>query len=198
MGELTEVAALLVDDIDYVDNALYEDVWNFFQENVDWTGQAQVSEAAGEGTRLLHREARLLDARHYEEWLGLFVPHCVYWVPRNDEVGDPRIEPAIHFDDHRRLADRIALIRTGHLHAQTPPSRTCRVVSNVECRASDGQTMDIHSCLTIHEERRGRSQLYVGRQFHRVTRRGGSWQIKYRVLVLLDRDAAQGNITFIL
>jgi 3-phenylpropionate/cinnamic acid dioxygenase small subunit len=140
----------LADDIDYVDDFLYEDVWRFFLDNVDWIGRAQSAEAAGEGAGLLHREARLLDARHYEEWLDLFVPRCVYWVPRNDVVGDPRVEPAIHFDDHRRLTDRIALIRTGHLHAQTPPSRTCRIISNVECRTSDDESMDVHSCVTIH------------------------------------------------
>jgi hypothetical protein len=31
-----------------------------------------------------------------------------------------------------------------------------------------------------------------------LTRHGDGWRIKYRVLVLLDRDVAQGNITFIL
>jgi benzoate/toluate 1,2-dioxygenase beta subunit len=198
MGEITDGAALLGDDIDYVNDLLYQDIWSFFQDNIDWNGHAQVPGAADEGLRLLYREARLLDSRHYEEWLALFVPQCVYWVPLNDVVGDPRIEPAIHFDDHRRLLDRVALIRTGHLHAQTPPSRTSRVVSNVEFRTSNDETTDIHSCVTIHEVRRGRSQLYVGRQYHRLVHRDDGWQIKYRVLVLLDRDVAQGNITFIL
>lgn len=140
----------------------------------------------------------MLDAREYEGWLQLFSPRCIYWVPHRDVVGDPRVEPSLHFDDRRRMTDRVALLRTGYVHAQTPPSRTCRVVSNVECRAMEDGLVDAHSCLTLHEQRRGRKQLYVGRQYHRLERLQDGWRIKYRVLLLLDRDVSQGNTTFIL
>jgi len=186
-----------LDDIGYVDDCLYDDVLAFFESNVNWSGQAdqQVSVAAA---AVVLREARLLDARDYETWLSLFTAQCIYWVPRNGEVGDPRLEPAVHFDDHRRLADRVALIRTGYLHAQTPPSRTCRVLSNIECHAASGHFVDVHSCLVIHEQRSGRKQLYVGRQVHRLQWADDSWQIKFRLLQLIDRDVSQGNTTFIL
>jgi 3-phenylpropionate/cinnamic acid dioxygenase small subunit len=144
------------------------------------------------------REARLLDAREYEAWLELFSRRCIYWAPHRDVVGDPRVEPSLHFDDRRRMADRVALLRTGYVHAQAPPSRTCRIISNVECRAVDDDLVDVHSCLAVHEQRRGRNQLYVGRQFHRLERSEDVWRIKYRVLLLIDRDVSQGNTTFIL
>ena len=48
----------------------------------------------------------------------------------------------------------------GYLHAQTPPSCTCRVVSNVECRRSDENLIDLHSCLLVHEQRHGHHQTY--------------------------------------
>jgi 3-phenylpropionate/cinnamic acid dioxygenase small subunit len=186
----------MIDDIGYVDDALYEDVVGFFRANAEWSGPA-VAEGA-DAAAVVTRESRVLDGRDYEGWLALFAARCIYWVPLSDGIGDPRFEPSVHFDDHRRLADRVALIRTGYLHAQTPPSRTCRVVSNVECRSADRHLVDVHSCLTIHEQRRNRKQLYVGRQFHRLECSDGSWRIKYRVLLLVDRDVSQGNTTFIL
>jgi len=38
----------------------------------------------------------------------------------------------------------------------------------------------------------------AGRQIHRLARVGGGWKIRYRVLLLIDRDVSQGNITFVL
>ncbi len=180
-----------------LDDTRYDDVLAFFGVNVNWSGAAVATGDPGIAD-VVRREARALDARDYEGWLALFSPGCVYWVPRNDEVGDPRLEPSVHFDDYRRLADRVALIRTGHLHAQTPPSRTSRVLSEVECRQATADLADVHSSLIVHEQRRGRSQVYAGRQFHRLERTGQGWQIRYRVLLLVDRDVSQGNTTFIL
>ncbi|CAN0446908.1 unnamed protein product, partial [Phaeothamnion confervicola] len=40
--------------------------------------------------QLLEREARLLDSHAYEDWLGLFTPECIYWIPGTPERGDPR------------------------------------------------------------------------------------------------------------
>jgi 3-phenylpropionate/cinnamic acid dioxygenase small subunit len=191
-------SASLSEEVPYVDDGLYDDVLAFLRLNVGWAGVAVDHPA--EALALVIREARVLDARDYETWLALFGPRCVYWVPHHEVVGDPRVEPSLHFDDRRRMGDRVALLRTGYVHAQTPPSRTCRVVSNLECRDvdGDGDLVDVHSCLTVHEQRRERKQLYVGRQFHRLERLENEWRIRYRVLLLLDRDVSQGNTTFIL
>jgi 3-phenylpropionate/cinnamic acid dioxygenase small subunit len=185
-----------LDDGPYVDDALYEDVIEFLQANLAWAGPA--IDGPADAPALIIQEARVLDAREYEAWLALFAARCIYWVPRNEVVGDPRVEPSLHFDDRRRMGDRVALLRTGYLHAQTPPSRTCRVVSNLEFRRVDDHMADVHSCLTVHEHRRDRKQLYVGRQFHRLERFEDGWKVKYRVLLLIDRDLSQGNTTFIL
>ncbi len=191
------VPAVEADDTQYVDDALYDDVLEFFRRNHmrdDWAEETPTAVA----DRVLSREARLLDGGRYEDWLAMFVPHCVYWVPSRVLVGDPRLEPSIHFDDHRRLADRIALIRTGFQHAQTPASRTTRSVSNVEAWQMGSDGIDVQSCVQIQEYRRDRHQSFVGRQLHRLESVGSDWRIQYRIVMLLDRDADQGNLTFIL
>ena len=81
---------------------------------------------------LLEREARLLDQLGFEDWLALFAPECIYWVPGTPDGGDPRREIAISFDDRRRLEDRIYRLRTGYAWSQAPKSRTVRMVTNVE------------------------------------------------------------------
>lgn len=186
---------LVEDDVRYVNDELYEDVYQFLGENLEWTGEGGHEP---EAEAAVVREARLLDQRRYEEWLGLYLPQCVYWVPSRVKVGDPREEPAIHFDDHRRMADRVALIRTGFLHAQTPPSITCRLVSSLESRTRAENTYDVSSALLIDAYRNERHVQYLGRQFHRIMRVDSRTAIRYRVLLLNDREGSQGNITFIL
>ena len=91
----------------YVSDALYRDLVANFSE---WQDDARaVTDVAvrDEFRRLLEREARLLDQLRYDEWLAMYAPECVYWVPSTPSGGDPRREIAIMFDDRRRLEDRI-------------------------------------------------------------------------------------------
>lgn len=183
------------EDVRYVNDELYEDVFRFYRESSEWTGPATHEP---EAEAVVVREARLLDQRNYESWLDLYVPRCVYWVPGREIVGDPREEPALHFDDHRRLVDRVALIRTGFLHAQTPPSVTCRLVGSLETRRHSASVSDVFSTLLIDAYRRETHVQFTGRQVHRIVKAQDSWAIQYRVLLLNDRAGSQGNITFIL
>jgi benzoate/toluate 1,2-dioxygenase beta subunit len=143
-------------------------------------------------------EARLLDDRRYRDWLNLLTEDFVYWVPASLDALDPRAESSINFDDRRRVIDRIVLIETGSLHAQIPPSRMTRNLSNTEVWTGEAGSLHVHSNIVVWEYRRGRMSTYVGKQEHKLVPGGGSWQIRKKVTTLLDCDAPQGNITFII
>lgn len=185
----------------YVDEGLYDELVEFSNAARSRTGVSDPSRAV-EAELYLFREARLLDDRRYEDWLELFAPECIYWVPASATPGDPRRETSIHLDDYRRLADRVALIRTGYLHAQTPPSRTRRMVSNVETWQQDHGALLVRSNIVIWEYRKEVMRHYVGWQEHVLTAGDGEDQgrrhIKYKCINLIDCDASHGNITFIL
>src|SRR6202165_872894 len=85
---------------------------------------------------LVEREARLLDQLRFDEWLAMYAPECIYWVPTTPAGGDPRREVAISFDDRRRMEDRIFRLRTGYAWSQAPRSRTVRMISHVEVFAT--------------------------------------------------------------
>src|SRR3954452_22559162 len=103
---------------------------------------------------LLEREARLVDRLEFDEWLAMYVPECLYWVPATPEAGDPRREVAISFDDRRRLEDRIFRLRTGYAWSQAPKSRTVRMISNVEVFATTTDDVRmVRSNLLISEFR---------------------------------------------
>jgi len=146
---------------------------------------------------LLFEEARLLDERLYHQWLATFVPQCMYWVPRSFEPADPRTETAIYLDDRRRLGDRVAMIRSGYLHAQTPPSRTRRMLCNIEQWAAPGGGIRARANIVIWEYRKRQMRAYAGSQIYALSRGPqGHLAVQTKIVHLLDCDAPQGNYTF--
>src|SRR4029077_3408202 len=116
----------------YVNDALYQELVESFS---DWQRDELAIHDASERDRfrmLIEREARLLDQLRFDEWLAMYAPECIYWVPGTPEAGDPRREISISFDDRRRMEDRIYRLRTGYAWSQAPKSRTVLMVSNVE------------------------------------------------------------------
>ena len=183
----------------YVNDARYARLVALWQQatgpQVDGTVPAD-----GEVAQLLYREARLLDECRYDEWLAQFTAQCMLWVPAQPEPVDPRLATGIYLDDRRRMGDRVAMIRTGHLHAQTPPSRTRRMLTNAE-QWLDDQTNCIvaRTNLVIWEHRKGQTRAWPGYQVVEVARSmTGSLLIANKIICLLERDAPQGNYAFIL
>lgn len=143
-------------------------------------------------------EARLLDERRYRHWLRLLTEDCAYWVPGSPDVLDPRVESGVNFDDYRRLTDRITLIETGSLLAQIPPSRMCRIVSNIEVWPDNHDRLEVRSNIVIWEYRRGTTTRFIGSQEHQLVAREDHWAIRRKVIRLINCDEPQGNVTFIL
>lgn len=190
-------AAATTADPTYVNDVLYARLGASAVALHARVGAATAPELAATAGAFLFLEARLLDMGHYREWLKLLTDDCIYWVPSRREPGDPRQECGINFDDRRRLTDRITLIETGALHAQTPPSRTCRMIANVECWHAGDNRLEVRSNTMIREYRAGRLTSYTGWQDHELVPNGDSWRIRKKVIHLLDCDQPQGNVTFI-
>ncbi|MEO8858263.1 MAG: aromatic-ring-hydroxylating dioxygenase subunit beta [Burkholderiaceae bacterium] len=187
-----------VEPVLYVDDARYARLWSLWKQ-ISSLGEEAERDATAEARRLIYREARLLDDRQYDPWLGLFAPDCLYWIPRKPEPGDPRTESGIYLDDRRRMMDRVAVIRTGYLHAQTPASRTRRMLSGIEAWATSDGGLTARANVVIWEYRKGVTRSHPGMQIYEFARdTRGVTLIATKVLSLLDCDAPQGNYSFML
>lgn len=178
----------------YVDDAFYEKLIAAFS---DW--QRPELELSDLPTReqcraLLEREARLLDQGRYQDWLELYAPECVVWVPAAATPGDPRREVSVFFDDRARLEDRIFRLGTGAAWSQVPPSRTVRFVSNVEPFRTEARTvLMVRSNLMLSEFRAGETRTLSAWCAHRLRRRQVGWEIEAKQVNLLERDQALRN-----
>jgi 3-phenylpropionate/cinnamic acid dioxygenase small subunit len=183
----------------YVTDAFYQELVNAF---ADWQREELAIGDAAERDRfraLLEREARLLDQLRFDEWLAMFVPECIYWVPTTPAAGDPRREVAISFDDRRRLEDRIFRLRTGYAWSQAPKSRTVRMVTNVEVFATALKDVRmVRSNLLISEFRVDGTRFLSGWCGHRFARHAGHWLIAVRQVNLIDCDQNLRNPSIVI
>jgi len=183
----------------YVGDAFYRDLAAAFS---DWAREENAVSDASVRDRcrqLLEREARLLDERRFEDWLALFAPECLYWVPGTPNAGDPRKEVSVSFDDRRQLEGRIYRLRTGYAWSQVPASRTVRLVSNVEVfRTADASTLMVRSTFLISEFRAGEARILSGWCGHRLAEHAGGWRILVKQVNLIDCDQSLRNPSVIL
>jgi benzoate/toluate 1,2-dioxygenase beta subunit len=183
----------------YVTNDFYAELVNDFS---DWQTEERTVEDPAERDRfrrLVETEARLLDQLLFEDWLKLFAPECIYWVPSTPERGDPRSEIAVMFDDRRRLEDRVFRLRTGYAWSQAPSSRTSRLIGNVEVfnsKAPD-QRM-IRSNFSISEFWDNEIRALAGWTGHRFRKIDGVWKISAKQINLLNCDQCIRNPSIIL
>jgi benzoate/toluate 1,2-dioxygenase beta subunit len=184
----------------YVNEQLYQKLVASF---TDWQKDELAVDDPAERDRfrmLVEKEARLLDQLRFDEWLAMYAPECIYWVPGTPEAGDPRREIAISFDDRRRMEDRIYRLRTGYAWSQAPKSRTVRMISNVEVFAtSESTSRMVRSNFLISEFRVDGTRFLSGWCGHRFVQRGDQhWQIEVRQVNLIDCDQNLRNPSIVL
>jgi benzoate/toluate 1,2-dioxygenase beta subunit len=173
----------------YINDQFYQNLVTNF---TDWqTEDLEISDLNLREScrRLLEKEARLLDSNQLDDWLQLFAPECLYWVPASLDGGDPRKEVAVAFDDRRRLEDRVFRLQNEYAWSQQPRSRTSRIVSNVTVFATD--QADIYmarSNFFTSEFQAGDKRSYAGWTGHRLRDTGGDWEILVKQVNLIDCD----------
>jgi 3-phenylpropionate/cinnamic acid dioxygenase small subunit len=183
----------------YVNDALYQELVDSFS---DWQRDDLAIGDTAERDRfrmLIEREARLLDQLRFDEWLAMYSPECIYWVPGTPHAGDPRREIAISFDDRRRMEDRIYRLRTGYAWSQAPKSRTVRLISNTEVFATNQSSVRmVRSNFLISEFRVDGTRFLSGWCGHRFLLNAGSWQIRVRQVNLIDCDQNLRNPSIVI
>ena len=150
-----------------------------------------------EAEDILYCEARLLDECRHREWLEMLTEDATYWMPANGEGADPNREIALVYDTYEKLRDRIARLASGIAHAQSPPSKTKRLVSNVQIEDSADNLATVLSAFVLYELRRGKERFFAGRCEYQLRFSDGRWKIAAKKIVLVNNDEVIDNLTFI-
>jgi p-cumate 2,3-dioxygenase beta subunit len=149
----------------------------------------------------LYEEAALLDGWRLDDWLKLLTDDAVYNVPSNDSPdGDSRDTLFIIADDIRRIRARVTRLKDKSAHAEFPPSRTRRMVSNVRIAGRDGSLLRIEANFIVHRFRRNEGiRAFVGHYRYELRTDGGTLKIARREAIIDSMELGSlASVSFIL
>lgn len=149
----------------------------------------------------VYREARLLDERRYDDWLGLWASDqdVLYWVPAEDDHAGTEVISYV-YDNGRRMTTRVRQLLTGERYSQVPFSRTVRIVSGVERGQAASGAVTVYAAFALHEFRMDRTHVWAGRlEFDLVDPGGdGGLRMTRKKVLLVDRTGAVPSMAFLL
>ena len=125
-----------------------------------------------EVARFLHAEARALDDRDFETWLGFYHEDVEFWMPAwyyDDRLTeDPQSEISlIWYGDRRGLEDRVFRIRTERSSATSlPEPRTSHNLSNLEITGRSEGRIELRFNWATFSYRYKTTDVYFGTSFY--------------------------------
>ncbi len=165
------------------------------------TKRAALSVTRAEIEDFLYHEAALLDDWRLDDWLELLTEDAYYLVPPN-EAPESNFEDTLFIiaDDIHRIRSRVKRLKSPDAHAEFPPSRTRRLITNVRIVGADGDEVTVAANFSVHRLRReGRGGEYVGHYIFKLRVTGEGFRIAERRAVLDSIElGALGAVSFIL
>lgn len=149
----------------------------------------------------LFAEADLLDEWRLPEWLSLFTPDAVYYVPSTDVPHDASPEGRLFYiaDDHYRLEQRVKRLMKRTAHVEFPHSKTRHLVSNVRIRGREGDTLRVSAAFITYRANHGRQDVYAGTLYYTLKVTDSSFLIAEKRAVLASEGLReQSRVSIIL
>jgi p-cumate 2,3-dioxygenase beta subunit len=148
----------------------------------------------------LYDEADLLDRWELTAWFKLFAPGAVYIVPATDlPEGDPSEDLVLIHDDYFLLEQRVHSLLSRSAHAEYPPSRTRRMITNVKVQEVAANSFEVRANFLVSRMRSGRTDQFVGSYRHRlIVDDSDKLLFKERRAILDYERLDQGKLSIIL
>lgn len=148
----------------------------------------------------LFHEADLLERWRLDDWHGLFLADGRYEIPAlDDPLGDPSSSQFFVADDAELLAARITRLKSRNAHAENPPSRTHRLISNVAVAPGpDSDSLAVSASFIVHRLRDGGIEAFCGWYRHVVVPTAGGPRFRLRRVIIASERLRQGRLSFVL
>ena len=137
----------------------------------------------------LYAEARALDEKRWEDWLGFYAPDVVFFMPSWDDddklTTNPRNEVSlIYYPNKQGLEDRVFRIQTDRSSASTPDTRVNHSITNIEILKQDDKSCEVCFNWTTHSFRYDIVDIYFGTSRYKLDTSGEKPLIKDKYVVL--------------
>src|SRR5690606_25726090 len=124
----------------------------------------------------VYAEARLLDAKRFDEWNALFADDGFYWLPSVPDQPDPDDYNSHLYEDKLLRELRIERLKSPRAFSQQPPSRCHHLlqVPVVEAFDAESNRFVVRTAFHYTESQGDELQFYVGTFFHHLTVQDGA------------------------
>jgi len=144
-----------------------------------------------EAEQLLFRQAALLDEKKWQDWIDLFTPDGVYWMPPDPSHTTWDGMPAIFAEDRDLMTVRMKRVLHPDAWSQRPLWGTNHVVSNVIVgKAAKNGDLVVRSRFHMMELRRDDVRHFAGQYTHHLKKSKGGYRIKLQRVDMTNAQAA--------
>lgn len=146
--------------------------------------------------QFLYAQAALLDNKRWQDWIDLFTPEGVYWMPPEPSQLHWDGQPAIFAEDKNLMTVRMKRVLHPDAWSQRPLWETNHLVSNVvlDKVAANGDVV-VRSRFHVMELRRDDVRHFAGQYTHYLKKAKDGWRI---ALQRVDMTNAQATYEYVL
>lgn len=144
----------------------------------------------------IYDEARMLDEGRFSEWLDLWLPDGIYWMPLDYKQTDPHLITSLLHEDMFMLKLRVERLNGARTFSQKPKSRCHHVIQRPFVDLYDPDNGKFQTSTSMHyvETRLDDQFLLAITATHDLALVDGQIRIANKRVELLNSDAAFGNI----
>ena len=140
--------------------------------------------------QFLYRQAEILDGKKWPDWIDLFTPDGIYWMPPAPEYKTWDGQPAIFAEDKNLMTVRMNRVLHPDAWSQRPLWETNHVVSNVIIEKASGDQIVARSRFHMMELRRDDVRHFAGSYRHELKRTKDGLRIQLQRVDMTNAQAA--------
>jgi 3-phenylpropionate/cinnamic acid dioxygenase small subunit len=142
---------------------------------------------------LLFEEADCLDERRWQDWLDMFQPDAVFWVPAwHDDVtltSDPRTEISlIYCGSRERLSERVWRIESGMSSSLIRLPRTRHFITNIRVLEADAAEVRATANFQVNSWKLAEqtTDIFFGQYRYRLERSPSGLRIREKYVIVAN------------
>jgi 3-phenylpropionate/cinnamic acid dioxygenase small subunit len=141
--------------------------------------------------QFLYKQSELLDTKRWQDWIDLFAPDGIYWMPPAPEYKTWDGQPAIFAEDKNLMTVRMNRVLHPDAWSQRPLWETNHVVSNVVVtRENKSGDVEVRSRFHMMELRRDDVRHFAGSYLHTLKKTKSGYAIKLQRVDMTNAQAA--------
>ncbi len=144
----------------------------------------------------IYEESRMLDEGRYDDWLSLWLPEGIYWMPLDYKQTDETLMTSLMHEDFFMLKLRVERLNGARTFSQKPKSRCHHVIQRpfIDVFMPDEGEFQTNTSMHYVETRLDDQFLLALTATHDLRLVDGKLRIARKKVELLNSDAAFGNI----